>query len=301
MMSWVFLSVCSALFLGLYDLAKKDAVRDNAVLPVLFFGVLTSAVIWAPFIVWSLVHPESYPSPQFLVVPIQPHEHLLLLAKSALVGASWIFGYFALKHLPLTIAAPIRATSPIWTILLAVLLLHERPGGWQWLGIAIVLAAFYAFSFLGKLEGIRFHRDKWVGYMLIATLLGACSALYDKYLLQHVGLRPANVQAWFSVYLVVVMLPFYLGWQKGLWPRGQFEWRWTIPLIGILLLIADFFYFTAISDEEALISVISPIRRASVIVSFLGGAILYKEKNFRPKAICLLALLGGILLLYLNN
>lgn len=300
-MSWVFLSICSALFLGLYDLAKKHAVQSNAVLPVLFFGVLTSAIVWLPLIIWSHFDPHSYPSSRFLVDPLSPRGHFLLLAKSTLVGASWIFGYFALKHLPLSIAAPIRATSPLWTIILAVLLMGERPTGWQWLGILVVLGAFYAFSLVGKLEGIRFHRDKWVGFMLIATLLGACSALYDKYLLQGAKLGPATVQAWFSVYLVAVMLPFYWGWLKGYWPRGRFEWRWTIPFIGILLLVADFFYFTAITNPDALISVVSPIRRAAVIVSFAGGVMLFREQNFRPKAICLTALLAGILLVYLKN
>ncbi len=214
-MSWILLSICSALFLGFYDLAKKHAVGDNAVLPVLFFGTLTSALVWLPFITWSHLDPASFPSRNFLVVPLTPGQHILLLAKSTLVGASWIFGYFALKHLPLSIAGPIRATSPLWTIILAVLLMGERPGGWQWLGIAVVIAAFYAFSLVGKLEGIRFRHDKWVGCMLVATLLGACSAIYDKYLLQRAALEPATVQAWFSVYLVVVMLPFYYGWRRG--------------------------------------------------------------------------------------
>ncbi len=300
-MSWIFLSILSALLLGVYDLSKKHALRENAVLPVLFFGIVTSACIWLPFVLWSGLAPESYPSEIFRVDPITLHGHILLFLKSALVAASWIFGYFALKHLPLSIAGPIRATSPLWTILLAVFLMGERPGGWQWLGIAIVLAAFYAFSFVGKLEGIRFHRNKWVAYMLAATLIGACSAIYDKYLLQNAGLRPATVQAWFSLYLVVVMLPFYLLWLKGAWPRGVFEWRWTIPLIGIFLLAADFFYFTAISQEGALISVISPIRRGAVVITFLGGILLHKEKNFRPKAACITALLIGIILIKLKS
>jgi len=300
-MSWILLSICSALLLGFYDLAKKHAVRENAVLPVLFFGIVTSALVWMPFILWSHLNPSTYPAAAFLVDPISGREHMLLLAKSALVAFSWIFAYFALKHLPLSIAGPIRATSPLWTILLAVFFMGERPNPWQWLGVAIVLVAFYAFSFTGKREGIRFHRNKWVGYMLAATLLGAFSALYDKYLLQNAALRPATLQAWFSIYLVVVMLPFYLGWLKGLWERSSFEWRWSIPLIGLLLLAADFLYFTAITDKDALIAVISPVRRGAVIISFLGGITLYKEKNFRAKGICVLALLAGITLLYLKN
>ncbi|MBC2603133.1 DMT family transporter [Puniceicoccus vermicola] len=300
-MSWVLLSIFSAVLLGVYDLAKKNALRDNAVLPVLFFGIVTSGLIWFPFIVWSALSPESYPSPTFLVDKLSVSGHLLLFLKSALVASSWVFGYFALKHLPLSIAGPIRATSPLWTILLAVFLMGESPSGWQWVGITIVLVAFYAFSFVGKLENIHFHRDKWVAFMLAATLLGACSAIYDKYLLQNAEIRPATVQAWFSVYLVVVMFPFFLLWRKGAWQTGTFYWRWSIPLIGIFLLAADFFYFTAISQEGALISVISPIRRGAVVITFLGGILILKEVNFRLKAICILFLLAGITLIKLKT
>lgn len=297
-MSWVLLSLLSALFLGLYDLAKKQAVRDNAVFPVLFFSVLTGALLWLPLMLWSALAPGGFPYETFRVAPMSGTEHLLLFLKSLLVGTSWTFSYFAIKHLPLSIAGPIRATAPIWVIFLAIGFMQERPNFWQWTGIAVVVAAFYAFTLVGKLEGIRFHRDKWVGFMLIATLLGACSALYDKYLLQQTTLTPATVQAWFSIYLVVVLLPCYLLWLRGSWPRGSFQWRWGIPLIGITLLIADFLYFTAITDEDALIAVISPIRRAAVIVSFIGGITLYQEKNFRPKAVCVLALLVGIALIH---
>ncbi|MGZ0657579.1 EamA family transporter [Coraliomargarita sp. W4R53] len=300
-MSWIALSICSALLLGLYDLAKKHALRDNAVLPVLFFGILTSGLVWLPFVLWSHLAPESFPSAQFQVSPLAAYEHILLFLKSALVASSWIFGYFALKNLPLSIAGPIRATGPLWTILLAVCLMSESPSAWQWVGIAIVLGAFYAFSFVGKLEGIQFSRDKWVGYMIAATLIGACSAIYDKFLLQTALIEPATVQAWFSLYLVVVMFPFYLLWLRGAWPRGRFEWRWSIPLIGLLLLSADFLYFTAIAQEDALIAVISPIRRGAVVVTFLGGIFIHKELNFKPKAVCILLLLIGIVLMKLGS
>ncbi|MGE9289618.1 MAG: EamA family transporter, partial [Puniceicoccales bacterium] len=277
------------------------ALRNNAVLPVLFFGIVTSGLIWFPFILWSRISPESYPSELFFVDPLRYSQHLLLFLKSALVASSWVFGYFALKHLPLSIAGPIRATSPLWTILLAVFLMGESPTGWQWTGIAIVLAAFYAFSFVGKLEQIHFHKDKWVAFMIAATLLGACSAIYDKFLLQDAKIGAATVQAWFSVYLVVVMFPFFLLWRRGIWETGTFYWRWSIPLIGIFLLAADFFYFTAISREGALISVISPIRRGAVVITFLGGILIHKEVNFRLKAACIVVLLAGITLIKLKT
>jgi bacterial/archaeal transporter family protein len=297
--SWIVLSILSALFLGIYDLTKKAGVRDNAVPPVLFFGVLASALVWTPFLLWSHHSPETFPATRFLVRSLSWTEHGLLLCKSALVAASWVFNYFAVKHLPVSIASPIRATSPIWTILIAVAVLGERPSITQWGGIVVILLAFYAFSFVGRLEGIHFHKDRWVGFMVAATLLGSLSALYDKYLLQTRGLDAAAVQCWFSIYLVVVLAPFYLAWRGGRWGRlgsRQFEWRWSIPLIGITLLVADFFYFVAIGQPDALISVISPLRRSAVLITFLGGITLYGEKNFGPKLRCIVVLLLGVLL-----
>jgi len=297
-MSWIILSLLSACFLGLYDLAKKHALKENAVLPVLFFGILSSAFIWLLLMAAPIEASEGSFMSQFVVEPISGWNHLRLLGKAALVGSSWIFSYFALRNLPISIVSPIRATSPLWTILLAVAVMGERLSMLQWIGVTIILFAFYAFSLVGKLEGIRFYRNKWIVCIVIATGLSALSAIYDKYLLQNAQLSPATVQAWFSFYLVPVLLPFYLLWLARVWPRGSFQWRYSIPLIGILLLVADFLYFTAVAQENALISVISPIRRASVLISFLGGIFIYQEKNFRVKAICIVILLLGVSLLY---
>ncbi len=296
-MSWVLLSIMSALVLGVYDLTKKAAVKENAVPPVLFFSVVASAIVWTPFLIWSTASPDTFPSQRFQVQPMDIVQHGLLLFKAALVASSWMFNYFAVKHLPVSISSPIRATSPLWTILIAVALLGERPSVLQWSGIVVILGAFYAFTFVGRLEGIHFHKDRWVGFMIIATLIGSMSALYDKYLLQTLGMDAATVQCWFSNYLVVVLAPFWLAWRKGRFGSRNFQWRCSIPMIGITLLVADFFYFVAIGQADALISVISPLRRCAVLITFLGGITMYQEKNFRPKLLCIIGLLAGVFLL----
>ncbi len=221
----------------------------------------------------------------------------MLLLKSVLVGASWTCAFFALKHLPISIATPIRATSPLWTILFAVVAMGERPGLTQWLGITVVLMAFFAFSRIGAKEGIHFHRDRAVTLMIVATLLGSASALYDKYLLQTAGLSPIVVQAWFSLYLVPVMIPLAIRWWRLERAENPFQWRWSIPLIALFLLVADFTYFTALSDPSALISVISPLRRASLVIAFLFGIVNLKERNWKAKAPCIAVILAGVVLL----
>jgi len=300
-MTWLYLGLFSALFLGIYDLCKKQSVKENAVFPVLFFSTVTSALFWFPWMLWSGFSPETIPSAYLLVDPLGLQDHAMLFLKAVIVSTSWILSYFALKHLPVSIAGTIRATSPLWTLMGALVIFAERPTGLQWVGIGVTLFFFLAFSLVGRLEGIHFHKDRWVLYMLLATLVGACSALYDKFLLASVGYSPSTVQAWFSIYLVVVFIPFTWGWWRRWWPRGNFQWRWTIPLIGITLLIADFAYFSAFKQEDALVSVLSCLRRGSVLVSFCGAYVFFGDVNFRKKAPLLVGILVGIWILVLGK
>lgn len=296
-MHWMLLSLLSALILGFYALAKKAAVDKNAVPAVLLLNVLTAAAIYVPIVLISRISPDLLNRTLLFVEPLSQHQHLLLFCKAAIVGTSWALAFHGLKHLPLSIATPIRSTSPLWTITVAVVFLAERPAPVQWLGIATILTAFLTFSFLGQKEGIQFRSNRWVGMMLIATLLGAVSALYDKHLLQQLQFGPATVQAWFSIYLVVVLLPLAIHWYIKDRVQKPFEFRWSIPAIAVSLLIADFLYFTAVSDPQAQISIISPLRRTSVLIPFLYGVINLKEKNARPKAICLGVMLIGVYLI----
>ena len=251
-MDWVVASLLSAFFYGLYDLATKQAVRDNAVLPVLFWANVCSAVVWGLLLAAAAVVPTILPA-GLQVDPLTPFQHLQLLLKAAIVAASWICGYFAVKHLPLSLASTVRATGPIWTLLGAILILGERPSWLEGLGILITLASFAGLSLAGAKEGIHFHRDKWIGFLIAATLLGAASGLYDKYLLGRVGYSVATVQCWFSIYLALLFLPVVLGWYFRLWTRNVFQWLWSIVLVSFGLLVADFLYFSALRDDEALI------------------------------------------------
>ena len=296
-MNWVALSVLSALFLGVYGLAKKKAVHRNAVAPVLFLNVLTAALVYAPVVGLSLVRPDEMRDSIVFVAPLPLLAHGLLFAKVVLVGTSWILAFHALKNLPLSIAAPIRSTSPLWTILIAITLLSERPSIVQWCGILTILAAFVAFSRVGRAEGICFRTNRFSIMMIAATLLGSGTALYDKCLLQRWLIPPVTLQAWFSIYLVMVILPGAINWYIRRRKTELFQFRWSIIAIAISLLIADLLYFVAISEPESLISVISPIRRTSVILPFLYGVVCLAEKQWKPKAACIGAMLVGVFLI----
>ena len=298
---WVFLALVSSVLLGLYDVFKKMSLNHNAVLPVLLGSAITGAILVAPLVAGSFVFPGFFRSLHLFGPEIGLHEHLLILLKSVIVVSSWIFAFHAVKHLPLTIVMPIRATGPVWTLIGAIIIFQEQLNSLQWTGVLITLISFYLLSTAGKLEGINFRRNIWVFCMIAATLLGTASGLYDKFIIRRID-RLA-VQAWFTLYQVVVMLPAIalFRWKLPQPGRPVFQWRWTIPAIGLFLLVADFTYFYALSYEDSMISVISALRRGGVVVPFMVGAVLFHESNLRRKGIYLAGILTGILLITLGS
>jgi drug/metabolite transporter (DMT)-like permease len=294
-MHWIVASLVSACFLGVYELCTKHAVKANAVVPVLFFSTLTGATVWLGLLAVEWIAPGTLP--QGLVTdPLTLKQHLQLALKSAIVAASWVFTYFALKHLPLSLGSPVRATSPLWTLVGAVLILGERPSLLQTVGIVITLTSFVGLSVAGAREGVHFHRNKWVAFLVAGTLFGAVSSLYDRYLLGRAQFRVPTVQAWFSVYLALLFLPMAIGWKRHWWARNPFEWRWSIPAIACALLLADYIYFSALRHPEALVSVVMSLRRGSTLVGFTGGLLLFGETQGWRKLPAVLGILIGMAL-----
>jgi len=80
-----------------------------------------------------------------------------------------------------------------------------------------------------------------------------------------------------------------------------FIWRLAIPLIGILLIAADYFYFYALSIEGAMVSILIIIRRASAVIVFMAGTVYFRESNIRNRAIVLAGILTGVILVMLGS
>ena len=286
---WFLPTVGSALGLGVYDICKKHAVRDNSVMPVLFLATLTGSTV---FVIATAAFGRLAEA-----AICSLHVWWLLLAKAVLVGASWTTVYYALRELPISIAAPIRASAPLWTLIGAMILFQEIPSVWQAIGIAAIFIGYYFFSVLGKLEGIVFYQSKGIRLIFTGTLLGAASALYDKYLLGVCGISQLTVQFWFSVDLVFLLGAALLVRMFLFQRTHKFYWRWSIPWIGILLIAADALYFYALSTAEAQISLISLVRRSSCVVTFVAGVWIFHDVNVKRKAYALILILAGVLIL----
>lgn len=292
---WITLTLFSAFFLGAYELCTKHAVRDNAVLPVLFLGTVCGAAVWGALFAIHALRPALLP-PLLVAGSLTPTQHAQIALKSAVVAASWTFTYFGLKHVPLSLASPVRATSPLWTLVGALILLAERPTWIEILGVLMTIGSFIGLSIAGQREGVRFTRDKWIGFLIMGTLLTALCALYDRYLLGHAGITVPEMQAWFSFYVVLFFLPVVIGWRLRWWERNEFHWRWSIPAIALSLLVADYLYFDALTRPAALVSLVMSLRRGSTLVGFAGGLLFFGEQHGLRKLPAVIGILAGILL-----
>ena len=303
---WLLLAFLSAAFLGVYDSLKKKALKDNAVLPVLFLNTLFSSLIFLPFIVVSGTS-TTLDGTIFHVGSGGWEVHKYIVLKALIVLSSWVLGYFGMKHLPLTIVGPINATRPVMVLVGALLVFGERLNVWQWVGVTLAVVSFLLLSRSGKKEGIDFKHDHWIYMIVGAAALGAVSGLYDKYLMAPVndggvGLDRMMVQSWYNIYQCLMMLAMlWLLW----WPKRRhttpFHWDWAIIGISLFLSTADFMYFYSLSLPSAMISIVSMIRRGSVIVSFLCGAMFFHEKNLQAKALDLALVLLGMVFLWIGS
>ena len=312
---WLAFAFLSAALLGFYDVCKKHSLRDNAVIPILFLNTLFCSLIFLPL---------AFQTP---IGGWEVQRYILL--KSFIVLSSWLLGYIGIKHLPITIVGPINATRPVMVLVGALIIFGERLNLLQWLGVLLAILSFFLLSRSGKKEGIDFRHNRWIVCTVGAAILGAISGLYDKYLMATdggLGLPRLTVQCWYNFYQTLMMGAMLLLWMKNnrlpLAPErsevppapdqreerttdnrngSPFRWRWSILFISIFLSLADYVYFYSLSMDSALISIVSMVRRSSVLVSFMLGALLFHEKNLRSKAIDLALVLLSMFLLWLGQ
>ncbi|MDW5288527.1 EamA family transporter [Formosa sp. PL04] len=292
---WMYLGLLSAVFLGLHNLCKKHAVQGNEVFPVLLGTISSGFLVLLPFYLGSQFASDYTKSLGFFVENIPWEKHGFIFIKSAIMAGSWVLAYQALKHLPITIVTPIRSAGPFFTFIGAIFIYQERPNPLQWIGFFLIIGSVILYSKIGKKEGIVFSKNKWIFAIIAATFLGASSGLYDKFLIQSLSLNPQTLQFWFCLYTVLILLVIMsVIWFPKKEKRNAFKWRWSIPAVGILLQTADYFYFKALQDPEALIMLLSAIKRSQIIIAVVIGGLIFKEQNKRKKLVPLAGIMLGV-------
>jgi len=300
---WTILAFISALCLGCYDISKKIALRRNGVLDVLTISICFSACLLAIPLFLSRCCPEAMQGTPFYVPEMDFRGHLYTLLKSVIVLSSWVFAYISLKHLPLSVVSPMQATRPMWTLVGALLLFDERLNAWQWAGVILAIGSIFIFS-------IRSHptrnpsalTDKrYYIALAFAILIGACSGLYDKYLMRRYDHNA--VQVYYTLYqaamMAVVWVIDYCTRRKKSNEPLLITPSSLLPIIciSLFLIVSDNVYMLALRDPESMIAVVSTIRRGGAVIGFAYGLIVLKEQDALRKILCMLGICAGLVCL----
>lgn len=276
---WVYLSILSAVLLGIYDVAKKKSLQKNSVMWVLFSVSVLSTVLLIPFFKAG-----------------SASDLLMLVPKAFMVTLSWISGLIAMKLLPLTTVSTVKASRPVLVIVFSMILFGERLNSWQWAGVVVALYALWMISRSSRSEGISFKSNRGVWYMILAVVSGVASALYDKYVIR--SLDPVFVLCWSNLFIAALMgIVLAVKMLCNKHERVRLHPDWFLVLTAALIVGADAAYFLALAQQGAMLSIISLMRRSSVIVTFILSAIVFKERNIRAKAVDLAVLMAGMTIL----
>lgn len=293
---WLWAAIASAVFLGVYEVIKKEASGRNSVLNVLLYATAIGALFFIPFALSALCGWNWFEGSVFRMEKGTLSDHLIVLGKSLIVTVSWISGLYGLKNLPITIVGPLKATRPVFILVGSILIYGEQLNLMQWAGILISMAALFMLSVSSRREGFSFIHNRWIWCMAVSVLFGVISALIDKKIMTWMS--PMFVQAWCNIYIAALLAVIVLFHKlKGSPAYEKLNRDWTIVLIALFLTVSDFLYFFSLTDSQSMISIVSMLRRCSVVVTFILGAAVFREKNLKAKGFELVLMLVGAALL----
>ena len=298
---WTILAFISALCLGCYDVSKKIALRDNKVVDVLTISICISALLLSVPLLLSRCCPQMMSDTLLYVPTISWQAHLFTLLKSVIVLSSWVFAFLSLKHLPISVVSPMQATRPMWTLIGALLLFGERLNAWQWTGVTLAIGTIFIYSFRNRKEIRHGQYDKRYYWALaLAILIGACSGLYDKYLMQRYDHNA--VQVYYTMYQAIMMIVVWR-WMTRKQQQKVVSTRSLLPiaLISVFLVISDNVYMLALSYPDSLIAVVSTIRRGGAVIGFAYGLLFLKERDPLHKVLCMIGICAGLLCLAMGS
>ncbi len=296
-MSWIAFGILAGIVLGFYDYWTKKAMEGNGVFAVVFWSSMFGAAAWLPFFT-PLTASSSF---HVDIAQTNFADQILILVKGLAMTASWLFAYFSVRELPMSFSGAVRASGPIWTLLGGMVVFGEFLSPIQLTAVFVSVLAYYILSRIGKSEGISALRSLPLAMMLIATILSAMTTVYDKYIVQMIGLASGEIQAWSAIhrFLMAGVVFGFVAWKQEAVPSLQ--WSIWIPLTGLSWVIAEWIYFLAIADPAANVTYLSIFRRTSLVVGFLLSVTLIGERNVGKKSIVIALILVSTITLILEN
>lgn len=253
----------------------------------IWLGTVVGAIVFAPFGVASLIAEGS--------------DLVLWAALTAVSGAFQVVYFLVLQRGyrlgDVSVVYPLaRGTGPLLAVVLAIVILGERPTLTALAGAAVVIAGVVIIGLAGGLSRARDNRAG-ILYGLGVGVIIALYTLWDAAAVTVSALPPVGFY-WGSVVVQVVLLAIPALRRGDQTRRMARQHPLAIVLFGILGPLAYILILAAM--QLAPVSIVAPAREVSVVLVGLAGWLLFREPHPVQRLIGAAVVLAGVALLALS-
>ena len=274
---WIGLVCLYGVLKGVRDIIKKKAMEKNSAMEVLFFYTFISFLFVTPSVKNAL--------------SIDFHYIGFVMIKSAIIFIAWICGFKAIKKLPIGFYGIMDMSRVIFATVLGVTVLGEVMTGHKIAGMALVLVGLLFVNAKGKGLGEEKTKPIYIVLVLISCLCNAVSELLDKMLMQ--SMNSGQLQFWYMFFMVILYLGYMIVTKTKIDFRTIYKNYWIL-ILSVLFVIGDKALFIACSKQESTVVAMTLIKQCSVMITIIGGRIVFKEKRTLYNMVCAAVIIAGI-------
>ncbi len=274
---WIALVSLYGILKGARDIIKKKALEKNSAMEVLFFYTLLSFIF---------VLPETKSA-----LSMDMHYIGFIMIKSAIIFIAWMCSFKAIKKLPIGFFGIMDMSRVIFATLLGIIVLNEVMTLGKLFGMALVILGLLLVNLRKDKNGEK-AKTVYIVLVLISCLMNAISELLDKMLMGHI--ESGQLQFWYMFFLVVIYLCYMLVTRTKI-NFKMLKTNYWIVILSVLFVVGDKALFIACGYENSTVIAMTLIKQCSVLITIIGGRMVFKETNTVYRLICAAVIIAGIM------
>lgn len=280
---WIALVAVYGIFKGIRDITKKKAMEINSAMEVLFCYTLLSFILSAAL---------SFTADSATPLDTDFSKLWIVGVKSSIIFIAWICSFKAIHRLPIGFYGIMDMARVVIAAALSVIFLKEAPGALKLTGMAFVLAGLLLVNL--RRDGGSGEKSKIsILLVLISCLMNAVSEILDKYLMGNTSLTSGQLQFWYMLFLVILYFGYLVVSGTRIDWKSLFKNYWLI-IMSVLFVFGDKALFEACKYENSSVITMTLIKQCSVLITIIGGRLVFKEKHTAYKLFCAAVIILGI-------